>query len=211
MSLNTVAIGDAEFDFHDFGVLGPAIDDALGDGADVELTTDRTAVSRLSDYDALIDYTTKAEWTPAQLDAIRSFVRAGSGYVGIHCATDIDTGVDEPCTELADFIGGRFVAHPEMTTIDVEMVDSDHPVTDGVTDFQLYDEPYELDWDADRVTVLAEFTHPETGTMPAAWVRTEGDGRVFYCSLGHDSAAFRNADFRQLLRNGLQWAAGTNP
>ncbi|WP_324761026.1 ThuA domain-containing protein [Haloarcula sp. GH36] len=205
MAIDTLAIGDDEFEFHDFGAVGRALEDALRDIADVELTTERDAVLTLDDYDVFVDYTTKAEWTPAQLDAIQSFVTAGSGYVRLHCATVLDSFVDEPCPELADLIGGRFLTHPEMTTIDIEIGDAAHPVTDGVDGFQIYDEPYELDWDADRVTVLAEFTLPETGTMPAAWVRTEGDGRVFYCSLGHDSTAFENAGFRRLLRNGLQW------
>jgi len=210
VSLETLAIGDDEFDFHDFRVIGPVLDDALSVSADVELTTECDAVSTLDEYDVFVDYTTKAEWTATQLDAIRSFVRDGSGYVGIHCATDVANFVDEPCTEMAELIGGRFVSHPEMSNIDVDIVNATHPVTDGVDEFQIYDEPYQLDWDEDRVTVLAKFTHPATGTMPAAWVRTEGDGRVFYCSLGHDSTAFRNAGFQQLLRNGLQWAAGSH-
>ena len=208
MSTNALAIGGNEFEFHEFAAVGPVLAEVFDGVAELDRTTDRDAVLELDAYDVLVDYTTKADWTDDHLEAIRSFVAGGGGYVGIHCAADVDSFVDEPCDELASLIGGRFVTHPEMSDLEVEIVDRSHPVTDGVDSFRTYDEPYQLKWDEDRVDVLAEFTHESMGTMPAAWVRSEGDGRVFYCSLGHDPDAFGADGVRTLLGNGLSWAAG---
>lgn len=208
MSIDTLAIGGNEFEFHEFATIGPVLSDVFDGVADLDRTTDRDAVLDLDAYDVLVDYTTKADWTDEHVAAIRSFVANGKGYVGIHCAAAVDSFVDDPCDDLASLIGGRFVTHPEMTDLDVEIVDQSHPVTADVGTFQTYDEPYRLDWDEDRVDVLAEFTHESMGTMPAVWVRSEEEGRVFYCSLGHDAVAFEPDDVRTLLRDGLSWATG---
>ncbi|WP_226482825.1 ThuA domain-containing protein [Natrinema amylolyticum] len=207
MHIDALAIGGNEFEFHEFATIGPVLADVFDGVAELNRTTDRDAVLELDAYDVLVDYTTKADWTDEQLAAIRSFVTGGGGYVGIHCAADVDSFVDDPCDDLASLIGGRFVTHPEMTDLEVEIVDQNHPVTADVETVRTYDEPYQLDWNEDRVDVLAEFTHESMGTMPAAWVRSEGDGRVFYCSLGHDTDAFDPDDVRTLLRHGLSWAA----
>lgn len=208
MAIDALAVGDNEFDFHEFAEIGPILSDVFDGVAELNRNTDRDAVFDLGSYDVFVDYTTKADWTDDQLNAITSFVASGGGYVGVHCATDVDGFVDEPCNELASLVGGRFVTHPEMSALDVEIVDQDHPVTANVESFCTYDEPYQLDWDEDRVRVLAEFEHEAIGTMPAAWVRSKGDGRVFYCSLGHDADAFEADGVRRLLRNGVSWAAG---
>lgn len=208
MSVNALAVGGNEFEFHEFATIGPVLADVFDGVAELDRTTDRDAVLELDAYDVLVDYTTKADWTVDHVAAIRSFVTGGGGYVGVHCAADVDSFVDEPCDDLATLIGGRFVTHPEMSDLDVEIVDRSHPVTADVGSFRTHDEPYRLEWDGDRVDVLAEFTHESMGTMPAAWVRSKGEGRVFYCSLGHDTDAFEPDGVRTLLRNGLSWAAG---
>ncbi|WP_248517955.1 ThuA domain-containing protein [Salinarchaeum laminariae] len=208
MTIDALAIGDDEFDFHEFAAVGPVLSDVFDGVAELDQTTDRDAVFDLDAYDVFVDYTTKADWTEDQLAELTAFVASGCGYVGIHCAIVVDSFVEKPCDELASMVGGRFVTHPEMTAFDVEIVDRTHPVTADVESFRTYDEPYHLDWDEDRVRVLAAFEHEAMGTMPAAWVRSKGDGRVFYCSLGHDAGALETDGVRRLLRNGLAWASG---
>ena len=44
--------------------------------------------------------------------------------------------------------------------------------------------------------------------MPVAWKRRYGNGRVFYCSLGHVAADFNNPCALELTGRGLLWAAG---
>jgi len=43
--------------------------------------------------------------------------------------------------------------------------------------------------------------------MPAAYVRTWGDGRVFYASPGHVPDELRIPNAERLVRQGLDWAA----
>ena len=41
-----------------------------------------------------------------------------------------------------------------------------------------------------------------------SWIRNEKKGRVFYTSLGHRPAVWKDARFREHLVAGLLWAAG---
>ena len=43
--------------------------------------------------------------------------------------------------------------------------------------------------------------------MPVVWKRKWGEGRVFYCSLGHVAADFDVPEARELVRRGMHWAA----
>ena len=41
-----------------------------------------------------------------------------------------------------------------------------------------------------------------------AWAKLYGKGRVFYSSLGHTKASFRNPDVRKMYLEGIKWALG---
>ncbi|NLA76495.1 MAG: hypothetical protein GX851_01465, partial [Clostridiales bacterium] len=44
--------------------------------------------------------------------------------------------------------------------------------------------------------------------MPVAWTKYWGNGRVFYCSLGHHDDVFDNSPNAQtLMHRGMLWAA----
>lgn len=208
-SARVLVVGENEFGFHRLDEKGPLFEDILGNaGFDVDVTTDRDAFTRssLDDYDVAIDFMTDPPVEHA--DALRAYVRDGGGFVGVHSATDVSSFVDDPADDVAALLGARFVDHPEQSEFGVRIVE-DHPITDGVDDFRVYDEPYELRMEpADDRHLLAEMEHPDMDGMPVAWTRTEGDGRVVYCSLGHTDEAFEHGAVRQLLAQGVEWAAG---
>jgi type 1 glutamine amidotransferase len=62
------------------------------------------------------------------------------------------------------------------------------------------------------VRVLADTAYTYEGrvvTMPVAWTKHWGAGRVFYHSLGHDPEEFtRHPEARRLTVQGCLWAAG---
>jgi len=215
---SVLAIGGDRFPFHRFEDRGPEIAAVLSDVADVTLTTDRGDLVDLAGYDVVLDYLTDSTLTDEQRDGLLSFVADGGGYVGLHCAADLTSTAagdpdelidarDEPFPELRDLIGGHFLTHPEQTRFDVHVVDHYHPITADLGDVTVWDEPYVVDVD-DDVRVLARMDHPEHADTPVAWTRPYGDGRVFYCSLGHGTPAVTNDGVGALLRNGVRWAAG---
>lgn len=215
--LTALVLGGTAFPFHSIDEMGPHIEAALeAAGIDPETTTDRERLAGLpeSSFDVVVDYTTDSAMTDEQLSGLRSFVASGGGYAGVHCAADLTSAVpedpedvldqrDEPLAELRELVGGYFRTHPEQGAFDVNVVDSHHPVTVGLSDFRVYDEPYDVA--TDDVRVLARMDHPELGDTPVAWVSTVGDGRVFYTSLGHTPTSFEGGA-RELLGRGVRWA-----
>ncbi len=95
MATNALLIGERTFPFHAIDEKGDELVDAVGDAADVEITTDRDALESLDDYDVLIDYMTDSELTTEQIDGLVSFVRNGGAYVGVHCAADLTSTVPQ--------------------------------------------------------------------------------------------------------------------
>jgi type 1 glutamine amidotransferase len=44
--------------------------------------------------------------------------------------------------------------------------------------------------------------------FPATWARREGEGRVFYTSMGHREDVWTNPLFQSILMGGIEWSLG---
>ena len=113
--------------------------------------------------------------------------------------------------------GGQWVAHPgnDGVRYGVRITDHQHPITEGMSDFQVVSEQYYMHVDP-GVKVLATTRFPvadgpHTGNgavdMPVAWTKMYGSGRVFYCSLGHQANIVAMPQMREMMRRGFLWAA----
>jgi type 1 glutamine amidotransferase len=203
-----LVFGENTFDFHRLDEKRPLFESFLDEeDIDATITTDLNALQceSINEFDAVIDYLTKSTFTTEQREGLLGFVRDGGGYVGVHCASDFSSFVAEPDEELESFVGGAFIDHPEQSEFAVR-IRAEHPITTGIDDFTVFDEPYNLRWNGD-VNVLARMDHPELGDVPVVWTRIEGDGRVCYCSLGHTNSAFEQQPFQQLVTRAIQWTA----
>ena len=155
-------------------------------------------------YDAILMYT---QGDAFPLDAgeravLLDFVRAGGGFVGLHCAAD----TFKPDPDYMRLVGGRFVTHPPYGTVPVRRIAGEHPVLLGITDFAQNDEFYYLDAvDLTTTSVLLAGIAPDGQTRPLAWTHTFGAGRVFYTALGHDAAMHTDASYQRLIGNALRW------
>ena len=214
MTTHVLVLGENTFPFHRIEEMGPFLTEALGPDATVEITTDRQMLRELDNYDVFVDYVTDSSLTDEQLDGLHDFISAGGGYFPIHCASDLQNtasddpdelfeSLDEPFPELRALIGGHFLTHPEQSEFEV-VIEADHPITAGIDNFTVFDEPYQVDV-ADDITVLATMNHPDLDDYPVLWTRTHGDGRICYLSLGHTEEALTNESVIQLVRNALAW------
>jgi len=113
--------------------------------------------------------------------------------------------------------GGQWVAHPGNDGVEyrVRIIRGSGPIVEGIGDFSLTSEQYYLHVDpAVRVLATTEFPcaagpHSPNGKvdMPLAWTKRWGEGRVFYCSLGHHADVFDIPEARLLMERGLLWAS----
>ncbi len=174
----------------------------------------------LNTYDAVVFCLTTGEiaLSEEQKAALLEYVQSGrGGLVGIHSATD--TFYKWP--EFGEMLGGYFDGHPwnanDTVTIKIEQV---NPITApwGKSKFQITDEIYQIKAPYDRKkqdvllsldTDATDMTKPgirrTDNDFAVAWTKNAGKGRVFYTSLGHNDAVWKDPRYQAHLMAGLQW------
>jgi uncharacterized protein len=201
---------------------------------DLHCTQDAAAdvtKENLKNYDIVMFYTTgDLPISPENLDYfINDWLKQkGHGFMGFHSATDT-YHENETYWQM---IGGTFVSHPwgsnQRVTIDV--YDPEHPASRPFGhEFTIKDEIYRYrHWQPDKVHVLmglnmqkclpllkgsrGSYLTPRTGkepySMPIAWVKDWGQGKVFYTNLGHNEATWTNKTFLKSVEGAVRWIRG---
>lgn len=163
---------------------------------------------------------------PEATAGLRAAVAAGTGLAGWH------GGVVDSFRADADYlhlVGAQFAAHPGRPADDTAPGDHDafvphvirfteaardHPITRGLTDFELVTEQYWLLHD-DLLDVLATTTREarvgdpwsRPVTSPAVWTRRWGRGRMAVVTPGHSVDVLEHPTVRTLVERSLLWAA----
>jgi type 1 glutamine amidotransferase len=133
------------------------------------------------------------------------FVEGGGGLAVVHYGS----GAFEDWPEYRELIGrAQQKRHDPRGPFGVKIVDREHPVTAGMSDFETDDELFfELRGDV-PIRVLAQAHSKVTGQdHPMAFVLGRGKGRVFHTTLGHDAKAIEIPGAAELMRRGIIWAA----
>jgi type 1 glutamine amidotransferase len=174
---------------------------------DLDLLTD---ADQMAVYDLIVPMYTQSQISRDQETGLLDAVRAGAGLAGWHGGMG---DAFRNSTEYQFACGGQWVAHPgNIIDYTVNIMNHDDPITAGVSDFAMCSEQYFLHVDpSNEVLVTTTFTGEHApwiaGTvMPVVWKRKYGEGKVFYCSLGHVDADFQVPEAQTLVERGLLWA-----
>ncbi len=197
---------------------------------DVVITDDYSVFTaeNLKQFDAVcLNNTTHLKFdpkeTPERCKALMDFVKSGKGIVGVHAGTD--NFYEWP--EGMEMMGGKFTGHPWTSggTWAIKIDEPDHPLMKAFKGkgFKINDEIYRTDpplYSRDKQLVLMslDMSDPTTrnvrGFKPTdadtgiSWVKRWGNGRIFYCSLGHNDHIFWNPAVLQHYLDGIQFAFG---
>ncbi|WP_321326859.1 ThuA domain-containing protein [uncultured Parasphingorhabdus sp.] len=215
--------------YHDFDLARLKILQAMAGDERIRASCamDFSGLDVLEHSAGLILYTCDMMPTDEQAEQMDSFVRNGGRIMALHAVnahlefTDgpeiVTSGVRIPGLVKStaasvsplymELLGSRFVTHLAAQEVHVHIEDQDHPVTRGMTDFTLVDEPYvatplgEL-----RTLMSARYKGPtpgyETGEVtddpprPQLYVKDHGKGAVLYSPLGHACGKY---DMRPLM------------
>lgn len=90
--------------------------------------------------------------------------------------------------------------------VPVEVASPNHPIARGLKPFAIVDETYEMAGAGTGSEVLLATSHPKS-MRTIAWTRRHGNASIFCLQLGHDDRAWKDENFREILRRGIQWAA----
>jgi type 1 glutamine amidotransferase len=88
--------------------------------------------------------------------------------------------------------------------LEVEVVDSHHPVNEGINDFAIHDEGYSNIQINEGIHPLLSTRHPDCAPL-VGWVNQAGNSTSVYLMMGHDKHAYENESFRKLIRNAIHW------
>lgn len=139
--------------------------------------------------------------TQEQQDAIVRFVHAGGAFLNLHNSM----GLYPPSGGYLELVGGRYIGHGPLERFRVEVVDPNHPITRGVSDFSIADEQHTPPYDKDKVHLLLE-NRSDDGTVAAAgWAYEPGKGRLCHLANGHTREALQHPMYQRLLRNAVAW------
>jgi uncharacterized protein len=157
-------------------------------------------------YDALVFYNMHAEPpTPKAKAVLESLGEQPQGLVFLHHAL-LAYPRWEPMGEILGMQDRSFTYwHGEQ--IRVEIADPTHPVTRGLSSWDMVDETYLMPSTGLDSQILLTTEHPKS-MKTLAWTRIYKKARVFAFASGHDREAFTNPNFRTVLHRGIAWAAG---
>lgn len=182
------------------------------------------APERLSEFDAVCMLNTTGELfdDPDLRQSFLNFVKSGKGLVGIHAATD--------CfyhwSDYGEMMGGYFDGHPwgAGDTVAIKLDDPAHPLNRPflARGFSIKDEIYQFKpepYTREKLRVLLSLDPQGTdmtkrgikrtdGDFAVAWCWQYGEGRVFYCSLGHNESTYWNPSVLAHYLAGIQYALG---
>jgi type 1 glutamine amidotransferase len=182
---------------------------AKGFETTIETSLDCLAdAAKLKTYSVIFPCWTMGQLTPEQTKALDEAVRSGVGLAGIHGGMG-DAFRGNGLYEW--MVGGHFVGHPHVGDYTVCIKDFASPITRDLPGiFSYHSEQYYMLIDP-AVHVLADSQYIHEGracTMPVAWTKTWGKGRVFYNALGHAPEEFtRFPEALTLTTRGVLWAA----
>lgn len=179
----------------------------------------------MASVDLIVQSNTMSSIETSEFEGLRRAVEGGTGLAGWH------GGIADSYRNNAEYlqlIGGQFASHPgkhadERTgeqsdnyvshLIEMTPAAATHPITQGITDFELVTEQYWVLHD-DYNDVLATTTQAvrpwdpwnRPVTSPAVWTRQWGAGRIFVSTPGHRVEILQDSNVRTIIERGLLWA-----
>ena len=182
---------------------------------------------RLARFDAVVWHQVSGDvLDDAQRAALRAYLEAGGGFVGIH-----GTGGDRSYAwswQPETLVGAQFIGHPmgpqfQEATIRVE--DRGHPATRHLEETWVRSDEWYSFAESPRkqgVHVLATLDESSYRPIfellwlktdlrmgpdhPIVWTQCIGRGRSFYSALGHPAEAYAEPAHAKLLEEAIAWA-----
>ncbi len=178
----------------------------IADTLDVYLNQEK-----MRSFSLIVQVWTMGTITREQEQGLLDAIASGVGFAGWH------GGMADSFRNSTDYqfmVGGQWVAHPGgIIDYEVHIVKPDDPIVAGLKDFKMHSEQYYMHVDPSNevlatTTFSGEYVPWIAGVvMPVVWKRRWGEGRVFYCSLGHVAKDFDVIEARTIVQRGMLWAS----
>ena len=167
---------------------------------DFFVSHEKDAIKKLKDFDICLLCITTTQLSDEEEQSLMDFVKSGKSLFAFHSASVMD----EKNAGYIDLLGARFVTHSPYHEFQVNVVDTQHPITKGMKDFKVSDELYILDREPKDAQILMT-AFWENKNQPMLYVKKYGEGKVIYNAMGHDEGSFTRPEYRQLTAQAISW------
>ena len=150
------------------------------------------------------------EITEVQMANLDAFVKSGGGFYLQHIAS---ASFQNACPEFGKLCGRWWKwgvsGHGPREVFESTIRDKNHPVTEGISNFQTDDELYaKLEVAQEEINVLIDaYSDWSKQTEPLVFWFPYGEGRVFYNTYGHDGKALMTPEVQKIIARGVEFAA----
>jgi len=167
-------------------------------------------------FDVIVLYDLWQKITDEDKTNFLKFLESGKGLVVLHHAIADYQNWDE----YHKIVAGRY--YLQKTVVDgvekarsiykhgvkfkVHIADKEHPITRGLSDYEITDETYNL-YDVYPEAHILLTTDEPTSNKVIGWTNTYKNARVVYIEGGHDHLAYENPTYREIVARSIQWVA----
>jgi len=160
-------------------------------------------------FDAVVFYDMPKTISEAEKESYHKLMKDGKGLVFLHHSLCSYQQWDEYKT----IVGGKY--HEEQNSsasstyqhdvnFTVHISDPKHPVTRGITDFEILDEVYGNTEVLPEVTSLLTTDHLQSSKI-IGWTLQKENSRIVYIQLGHDKNAWLNPNYQKLVKQAIAY------
>jgi type 1 glutamine amidotransferase len=162
-------------------------------------------------FDAVVFYDMPKSISEDEKKSYDKLLKIGKGLVFLHHS--LASYQDWP--EFIWIVGGKYHEEkdsPASSTYQhdvrftVKISDPKHPVTKGVSDFEILDEVYGNTEVLPGVTPLITTDHPLSSKV-IGWTHQKENSRIVFLQPGHDKNAFFNPNYQKLVRQAIVFVA----
>ena len=137
-----------------------------------------------------------------------NFVKNGKGFFVQHLAS----ASFPKWEEFGKLCGRKWVmgtsGHGPRSVFEAKVVDKEHPITAGLSNFETDDELYaKLQGTGDIHVLVQADSDWSKKTEPLVFTLTYGKGRVVHNAFGHDRKALMTPSVQKIIARGVEWAA----
>lgn len=180
---------------------------------DVTVSTDKEvfASPKLSGYGVVVlnyGFWNEPEPSEEAKSGLLNYVKEGGNVVALHFACSAFQDWDEYAVMLGRVWKKGVGGHGPYGDFLVNIKAEDHPITEGMDDFQTQDELYaKLTGDAEIQVLASAYSDWSKQVEPIVFAKRYGKGRVVQNVLGHNAESKQNPSYQKLLCRAVEWAA----
>ena len=167
------------------------------------------SAASLERYDVIVFLIYTKPTIPVEaLENLLSAVKGGKGFYVQHLASASFAKWDE----FGKLCGRKWVmgtsGHGPRSVFKSNIVNKEHPITKGLSDFDTDDELYAKLQGTGKINVLVSADSDwSKKTEPLVFNSKYGNGRVVHSAYGHDRKALMTPNVQKLIARGVEWAA----